>query len=192
MGLMNSPPLPPSFVLGFNFVIDRISTMRLMAAIGAAIEKQAPSVTICISSPGGAPDQAFYAYEILRALPIEIITHNVGTVASTAVTLFLAGSTRYAVENSVFLLHKTTHNPPPGTSYGVDQLEHSQESIAADDERAMVITGVQTGQPLKTVRRWFAGQKLRDSAFAKANGLISDIRPVAVPNNGQFFQITLS
>jgi ATP-dependent protease ClpP protease subunit len=51
--------------MGFNLLIDRISTMRLMTAVGNAIERGAQSITLCISSNGGAPDQAFYIYELL-------------------------------------------------------------------------------------------------------------------------------
>jgi ATP-dependent protease ClpP protease subunit len=94
---MNQPQGLLHYVLGFNLVIDRIATMRLMSAIGGAAERGAKSITLCISSFGGAPDQAFYAYELLKDYPIPITTHNVGAVHSAAMPIFLAGSKRYAV-----------------------------------------------------------------------------------------------
>jgi ATP-dependent protease ClpP protease subunit len=60
-----------------NLVIDRLAIIRLMSAVGAAKDQGAQTITICISSVGGSPEQAFYAYEILRALPIPLTTHNV-------------------------------------------------------------------------------------------------------------------
>src|SRR5262249_11887886 len=119
--------------------IDRLATMRLMSAVGLAIEKGAQSITLCISSNGGAPDQAFYVHELLKASPVPITTHNVGIVQSAAMIIFLAGSRRFAVPLSTFLMHKTVHNPPAGASYGQDLLDHSLESLNADDERAMAV-----------------------------------------------------
>jgi ATP-dependent protease ClpP protease subunit len=74
MTMPSQPQGPLHYFIGFNLMIDRISTMRLMAAIGGAIERGAQSITICLSSHGGAPDQSFYIYELLKASPITIIT----------------------------------------------------------------------------------------------------------------------
>jgi hypothetical protein len=64
---MLPPQGPQHYVIGFNLIIDRIATMRLMSAVGGAMQQQAKAITICISSIGGSPEQAFYAYELLRA-----------------------------------------------------------------------------------------------------------------------------
>src|SRR5579872_6044413 len=96
-GTPAQPQGPLHYILGFNLVIDRIATMRLMNAITEATNRGAQSITLLISSPGGAPDQAFYAYEILKSYPVPITTHNVGSVHSAAMAIFLAGSTRLAV-----------------------------------------------------------------------------------------------
>lgn len=98
-----TPPVQPRpWVIGFNLLIDRISTMQLMAAINTARSQGAPSITLCISSGGGMADQAFYAYEILKNFPVELITYNVGAVHSAAMYIFLAGSKRYAVHTPIF------------------------------------------------------------------------------------------
>ena len=83
-GTPNQPQGPIHYVLGFNLIIDRIATMRLMSAVGGAIQQGAKAITLCISSIGGSPEQAFYTYEILKALPIPVTTHNVGAVHSAA------------------------------------------------------------------------------------------------------------
>ena len=65
-GILSQPQGPLHYFIGFNLYIDRLSTLRLMSAIGVAIEKGAQSITLCMSSNGGAPDQAFYVYELLK------------------------------------------------------------------------------------------------------------------------------
>jgi ATP-dependent Clp protease protease subunit len=100
------PPQPRQhFIIGFNLAIDRIATMRLMTAVGIACERNATGITLCISSPGGAPEQAYYAYEILRQIPVPLITHNTGITHSAAVILFLAGNERYCTPGATFLMH---------------------------------------------------------------------------------------
>jgi ATP-dependent protease ClpP protease subunit len=105
--------------------------------------------------------------------------------------VFLAGKFRFAVEHANFLLHQTVHNPPAGTSYGVDQLDHSLESVQSDDEHAMSIVVERTGQPLKTVRRWFSRQQLRSTEFAQKHGIIDSVKPVSFPAQSNFFQVIL-
>jgi ATP-dependent Clp protease protease subunit len=176
------------WVIGFNWIIDRVSTQRLLTAIGAAFERGARSITLCISSVGGAPEQALCAYEILRALPseVELTTHNVATVQSAAMILFLAGSKRLAVPNATFLMHKTSHNTGAA---GAEHLSYGADSVRADDMSAMAIVADRTGRDLNSVRKWFSGQKLRDTNFAKAEGIITEVTPVRIPERSQFFQV---
>jgi ATP-dependent protease ClpP protease subunit len=188
---MNQPQGPLHYIVGFNLMIDRIATMRLMAAIGVAAERGAKDITLCISSPGGAPDQAFYAYEMLKSYPVPIATHNVGSVHSAALPLFLAGSNRFAVPHASFLMHKTVHTPQVGTSYGIDHLDYSGSSIEADDERSIAIIVERTKQKSEIVRPWFSGQILRSTEFALEHGFIEKVTPVQFPAQSQFFQITV-
>jgi ATP-dependent Clp protease, protease subunit len=191
---MNGTPNQPQvlhYILGFNLYIDVIATMRLMAAVGGAIQQGAKSISICISSTGGSPMQAFYAYEILKALPIPLTTYNVGAVHSAAMYIFLAGSKRFAVPNANFLMHKTVHSPLPGSSYGLDHLDYSVESIAADDERSVEIVAERTKHPVEEVAGWFLGQQLRSTEFALQHGFIEKVVPVQFPAQSQFFQVTV-
>lgn len=190
---MNIPNQPqgPYFVLGFNLIIDRIATMRLMGAVGGAMQQGARGITICISSIGGSPEQAFYAYETLKALPLPITTHNVGSVHSAAMYIFLAGTRRFAVEHANFLMHKTVHSPAAGSAYGSEHLSYSGDSIQADDERSIAIVAERAGQPIDIVRPWFVGQQLRPTQFALEHGFIEQVMPVQFPPQSQFFQVTV-
>jgi ATP-dependent Clp protease, protease subunit len=192
MGMMLEPSRQVDhWVIGFNWLIDRKATQALLTAVHQAVDLKARKITLCLSSPGGAPDQAFYAYEILVALQsqVELITHNVSTVQSAAMMLFLAGSKRYAVPNSTFLVHKTTHDT--GGSVTVDHVTKGIESIKADDQAAMAILAARTGTDLRTVRTWFAGQKLRDTNFAQRASIISEVAAVQLSASSRFHQIIL-
>jgi ATP-dependent protease ClpP protease subunit len=73
-----APPIPKDYYLGFNYVLDRQSVTSLVALVQQAVGLNGKSVTICITSNGGAPDQALYAYEALTALAIPVHTHAIG------------------------------------------------------------------------------------------------------------------
>jgi hypothetical protein len=53
----------------------------------------------------------------------------------------------------------------------------------------MAIIADRTGKDLNTVRKWFRGQKIRDTTFAKAEGIIAEVTPVRFPEQSQFLQV---
>ena len=44
-------------------------------------------------------------YNMLRGMPFELTTHNIGSVNSIGNVIFLAGEKRYACKNSTFMFH---------------------------------------------------------------------------------------
>jgi len=57
------------------------------------------------SSNGGSVNAGIALYNFLRALPVEIIMHNTGSIDSIATVIFLAADKRYAALHSTFLFH---------------------------------------------------------------------------------------
>lgn len=187
---MNAPQFD-HVILGFNWLVDRAAATALLVSVEKAIDMGVPTLTIAMSSPGGSPEQAFYVYETLMALSnqIEITTHNLGSVYSAAVPIFMAGSKRFAAPNATFMMHGTTHNT--GGSVTIDFVSYGLESIVADDNRAMAIVAQRIGSDLEKVRVWFDGQKLRDTQFALDHGLISEIRSLAMPPRTKYHQVII-
>jgi ATP-dependent protease ClpP protease subunit len=58
-----------------------------------------------ISTPGGSVMYGMNLYNVLRAFPIKLITHNVGNVDSMGNAVFLAGEERFACPHSTFMFH---------------------------------------------------------------------------------------
>ena len=178
------------FFIGFNFFVDRLAIMKLIAAV-STVRQQAASVTLCLSSPGGSTEQAFYAYEILRALPIPVHTFNLGIVQSAANILFMAGEQRSAVPGANFLFHETRFSPPVGGNYTAAELEFTAASAKQDDARIALILSAGLGKPLSEVQGWFSGQELRTVDFAKEHGIIQWVKPLEMPEGSEFFQVLL-
>jgi ATP-dependent protease ClpP protease subunit len=190
--VQNPPqPQPKPHFIGFNFFIDRAATMKLVAAVNGAVQQRAQSVTLCISSNGGSTEQAFYAYEILRALPVPIHTINLGIVQSAANIIFMAGEQRVAVPEAHFLFHQTKFSPQTGGNYSLQDLAFSAASVKSDDDRTAQIVAERTGKPIAEVLAWFEGQELRTADFALQNGIIQAVRHLQMPQGAEFFQVTL-
>ncbi|MGN0506667.1 MAG: ATP-dependent Clp protease proteolytic subunit [Lachnospiraceae bacterium] len=66
---------------------------------------QITSLTINISSLGGTVYSGITIYNLLKQMTFPITTHNLGEVASSAILLYLAGTTRTAESISKFMIH---------------------------------------------------------------------------------------
>jgi ATP-dependent protease ClpP protease subunit len=186
-------PQGPRYVfIGFNFTIDRQSITRLMQAVGLVMERKPrpQAIVLCISSEGGMIEQAFYAYELLRALPVGVGTYNVGLVASAANILFMAGNVRMAAPGTSFLFHDARFPLPGPGVMRQDELALTVQSIRQSDIRSADIIADRIGKPVKEVKRWF-GEKLRTADFALKHGVIGEITPVRIGHPDEFLQVVL-
>jgi ATP-dependent protease ClpP protease subunit len=177
-----------SYFLGFNHELDRQSVSNLIALAQQALSLRAKSVTICISSTGGALEQALYAFEILTALPISICTHAVGPVHSAAVPLFLSGTRRTASPGANFLFHETLFTSD-GNPMTFDTLTSHAQAVDHNNRWShQLIAGV-LGLSVETVQKWFIGQNIRDTQFAMDFNIIERVEPLAIPADAQFVQV---
>lgn len=184
-----APQIPSKdFFLGFNYVIDRQSIANLIALAQQTVALRAKSITICICSTGGAPDQALYAFEVLSALPVPIHTHAIGTVQSAAITLLLAGAHRTAAPGTNFLLHDTVWTGVGGP-LRLDDLLGQTQALEHNDKWSHQLLASRLGKPAKEVAEWFRGQQIRDISFAIENGLVASERSLIVPPDAEFAQV---
>lgn len=123
---MEQQQSPPSHVV-FSFVgpINYPASKNLRNVFCNANNNGAKVVTLLISSSGGSTEEGFALYNLLRSLPFELITCNIGNISSIANIVFMAGDKRLACENSRFMFHDFT--------WGFQQENLDRDHI---DERA--------------------------------------------------------
>lgn len=177
------------YYIGFHYSIDRQSVANLMTLIERAMLAKATSITLCLSSNGGAIDQGWYVYEILRGLPIPFITHAIGSVQSAAMYIFMAGHRRYATDGATFMFHPMVFSPGAGQVLRRDDLTYHVDSSDLDLSRATQTFSRESGLSAAKVRHWFTGEKIRDTQFALTNGIIHDIRPLNIQSDAEFGQV---
>ncbi len=105
--LAQAPPhsIPETVYVSFSAEINPNTTETLIATISNMANKGVKTVHLLISTPGGSVMNGMNLYNILRGLPIHLITHNVGNIDSIGNAVFLAGAERYACPHSTFMFH---------------------------------------------------------------------------------------
>jgi len=91
--------------INFFAGVNPKSIAGLMGVIQQKLKDGVERFVILMSSGGGQVRSGISAYNFLRGIPAEVITHNYGDVTSVAVVVFCAGSKRMCVPNARFLLH---------------------------------------------------------------------------------------
>jgi ATP-dependent protease ClpP protease subunit len=70
-----------------------------------ALQSGATDIELHMSTEGGNMTAGFALYFFLKSLPLPLTTHNIGSVESVGVPIFLAGQKRYACPGTRFLVH---------------------------------------------------------------------------------------
>ena len=102
----------------FSASVNPQSTNRLLAHLVDLQVSGASSLTIAISSPGGAIVNGIAAYNALSSAQFQVSTHNIGNIDSIVIVLFL-GAKRLTNSTSTFMFH--------GVGFGGNPNERLEE-----------------------------------------------------------------
>ncbi len=128
-------------------------------------------------------------YNAMRAMPFRLITHNVGNVDSIGNAVFLAGEERYASPNSTFMFHGVGFDITQAFRLEEKNLRESLGSVLSDQKRIGDIIASRTSIKARETRRLFREAQTKDVAYARANGIIHDIRDVHIPEGAPVRQL---
>jgi ATP-dependent Clp protease protease subunit len=182
-------PGPTTHYLSFTSNVDDKSVTNMLGVLSGLIHGGATTVHLLISSGGGFVGSGIDAFNVLRSLPIKLITHNVGIVASIANVVFLAGEERYASPHSSFMTHGVTFTYFNGVPQDAKALKERLASVQADNQLiAEVVTARTKLSPLQA-RKLLLEETRRDPAYALKTGFIHDIRESHVPEGAPFIQL---
>ena len=109
---------------------------------------------LCISSYGGYVSDGIFLYNHIRGLPLRVVAHNIGSVTSIAVAVFLAAHERYCSSLGMFMIHPTVMSSKDGMS--AQRLQSSLDFALADDRRTENILRERAAIPeeILTARRF--------------------------------------
>ena len=166
--------------VSFSSDVNAHSTESLLAVMANLSNIQVAQVHLLLSTPGGNVMHGMNLYNVLRALPFELITHNVGNVDSVGNPVFLAGSRRYACENTTFMFHGVGLNAV-GQRLEEKSVRETLASIVADQTRIGAVMQRHTSLTKRQIAGLFREQQTKDAAYAVRFGIVHEIRDVEVP-----------
>lgn len=172
--------------VAFNEEINQSSAESLLKLISIEMANGTAHIYLGISSLGGDTHQAMFLRNALRGLPVSITTHNLGTVASAAMTVFMAGTVRLAVPDAKFLMHNARCGGESSVKLDQFELRRKLSAVATTDRDSIRVIAESIGRPVEDVEQWFAGETYQGTDFAILNGLIDFVCPFAVPHGARF------
>lgn len=181
---------PETVYLSFAAEINQTTTEGLLGLCSNLVNQGAKTIYLLLSSPGGNVLNGITIYNILRALPAKVITHNTGSIDSIANVVFLAGEERYSSPNATFMFH--------GMGFDINQATRFEEKLRELERLDLIITDQRkigaiicerTDVSTEEVEKMFREAVTRDPDYAKAHGIIHDIREAKVPPGSPIHQL---
>ena len=120
-------------------------------------------------------------YNVLRAMPFRLITHNVGNVDSIGSAVFLAGAERYACPHSTFMFHGVGFNVDKQVRLEEKLLRERLDSIMSDQRRIGSIIEERTTLSNEQIEGLFREAQTKDATFAVSTGIVHEIKDVQIP-----------
>ena len=192
MGAPVQPAAPPprTAYVSFSAEVNPTTTEGMLRAAAELAQQSFEVVHLLLSTPGGSVMHGITIYNMLRAMPFKLVTHNVGAVNSIGNVILLAGEDRYACPNSTFMFHGVGFDVKAGARFEEKLLRERLEGINADQAQIASIIEQRAGfTGPDEVKELFLEAQTKDPTYALAKGIIHDIRDVEIPSGAPIFQL---
>lgn len=176
-----SPSLRTAHIC-FVAEINRTTTENLLAVLADLTNTTVKKVFLMISTSGGAIAEGITLYNMLRAFPFALVTHNIGNVDSIGNVVFLAGTERYASPHSVFSFHGSGFEVASQTRFEESLLTNELRRLQDKNDIVSTILQERTRLRPREIAHLFQQFDSKNAAYAKAKGIIHQIRDVAIPS----------
>ncbi len=184
---------PETIYVNYFDTIDEAKTKALMAICSDIVAIQKPkSIYFLFSSVGGSVNAGITLYNFLRALPVEVVMHNTGSIDSIANVIFLAADVRFAAKHSAFLFHGISWNFPQAASLTFSQLQENLSRFKLEEAKIAGIIAERSKLTEAEIRELFLQGESKDLKFAVEKGIIREIRDASIPKDAPLITVNLS
>lgn len=181
--------LDKDLYIRFMSPVTPFSTERLLTIIDTYLRQGIERIHLLINSPGGSVTHGLAIYNFLKGIPIEIITHNFGTVDSIGVILYCAGVKRFAVPQARFLLHPVLVNFLPNAQMDEHALKEVQNGLLTDQENIAKVIAATVAKPSEEIMKSIHSRTTLNSTTAEKFGLVQKIQDVLIPTSDVLFEV---
>ena len=161
----------------------------LLGVCADLANKKVDVVYLLLSTPGGTVMHGLTLFNVLRAMPFKLITHNVGNVDSIGNCVFLAGAERYSSPNSTFMFHGVGFDVQGSMRFDEKLLRERTNGVLADQNRIAAVFAQRTKIDPRELERLFLEAVTRDPGYALQQGIIHEIRDVDIPKGAPILQL---
>lgn len=186
---MSTLSTPKVGFVSYSTDVNQASVRSLISAVNQLVEEGCNEVHVLLNTGGGAVNYGFEAYNVLRGLPVRLITHNTGNVDSIGNVIFLAGDERRTCAHSTFMFHGVVWNIG-GSQVSGQQARELLNNIDADHRRISDCVADRTALTTSEVADFFNEAATKDAAFAMDKGIVHSIADVSIPAGSPFLQVT--
>ncbi|MGZ4140055.1 MAG: ATP-dependent Clp protease proteolytic subunit [Actinomycetota bacterium] len=172
----------------FTGDVSPASAQNIIATLSQIANQGVSKVTLMLSTLGGSVMHGQAIYNTLRALPVQLVTHNVGCVNSIGTVVFLAGDERYACQHSSFMFHGVSLGVE-GATLDTGALKEMLSGLDQDGKAIASVIAERTGLTTRDVAKLFRERRTRDAAWAAGAGMIHGVRDANVPSGTQVVTI---
>ena len=172
--------------------VDQASVKALMSAVEQKLAQGATEIVVLISSSGGDIFHGLSAYNFLKGIPAQVVTHNFGSVDSISVVLFCAGERRFSVPHARFLLHVVHTTFPQAARLEEQQLEERLKSLKIDTENIAGVIAATSGRPEEKVTQDMLNRITLNPEQAVEYGLVHEIKEQLLPAGAELVSIVQS
>ncbi|MBT9156956.1 MAG: ATP-dependent Clp protease proteolytic subunit [Firmicutes bacterium] len=176
-------------VIRFFAGVDASSINTLLTIIDQKLAAGVGQFTLLISSPGGTVFHGLTAYNYLKGIPAEVVTHNFGSVDSIGVVMYCAGARRLSVPHARFLLHGVSAGFGQNERLEEKQLEERLKGLQIDMLNIARVIAANTGKSEQEVNDAMVQRSTLSPAEAKAWGLVHDIASDLFPPGAEVIAI---
>ena len=165
------------------------STQRLLQIIDQKYQAGIRKIHLLLSTPGGSVAHGIGMYNVLKGLPMEVDTYNIGTVDSIGIIIFCAGKKRLSVPNARFFLHPVGVEVNQGARVDEDWLREHTASLKIDQQNIAKVIGDTASKDHNAVLRDIGERKTLNPEEAKKYGLVHEVQQSQLPMGADFIPI---
>ncbi|HET8894905.1 MAG TPA: ATP-dependent Clp protease proteolytic subunit [Gaiellaceae bacterium] len=174
--------IPPEAYVSFSAEIVPNTTESLLATMANIANQGIPKVYLLLSTPGGSVMHGMNLYNVLRAMPFHLVTHNVGNVDSIGNAVFLAGAERYSCPHSTFMFHGAGFDQFNGAPRLDEKyLAELTGNLLADQSRIGGVIEERTNLESAQIQALFREAQTKDATYAIGAGIVHEVKDVEIP-----------
>jgi ATP-dependent protease ClpP protease subunit len=170
-------------IIKFVAAVNQQSVGQLLQTVDQKLKEGTKRFILVLSTTGGSVFHGLSAYNYLRGIPAEIVTHNCGQIISVGVVLYCSGTSRLCTPHSTFLIHGVQSNFPKGAALEEKQLEERLKGLQIDTHTIGKVISDHSDKSFEDIKQAMNDRTTLNPEQAIEWGLTDSIEEALYPEN---------